>query len=170
MNQNLISAFVIEPTRSIPPGQTSSLQTMGLKCYSKLRLCMFQPKNKTESNFLVISGSSVHLLTDAVIFLVNNASITRFKFVNRRPRDNKIIWNLNLSILVPSGSFCLIQNHFLKKQNIPTFSGNQKYNKTKSNRKFIRMIYIFFSLFCLPTWLPNLCLMRMKLLLYIDNV
>ena len=55
----------------------------------------------------------------------------------------------------------------MKKQNIRPFSGHQEYNKTKSNRKFIRITSIYiFSVFLLP----NLRIMRLKLLLYIDDV
>ena len=79
-------------TEAIPSSHAAYLNIEGLNSYFKdspvcLDLAYFQPKN----NFIVISGSSLHFLNDAVNSLVKNASITHFKFVERRPRDNKIL-------------------------------------------------------------------------------
>ena len=50
--------------------------------------------------------------------------------------------------MVPSGSGCLIQNHFLKKQNIPPFSGHQEYNKTIAiENSFELLVSTFFQSF-----------------------
>ena len=54
----------------------------------------FQPKNKTENHFLGISGSSLlffKLMYLILFFFLKNASLTHFKFVETRPRDNKIL-------------------------------------------------------------------------------
>ena len=72
--------------------------------------------------------------------------------MKRWPRDNNILETQSKirRFLVPNGSFCLIQNHFMKKQikmRQNSKLGKQEYNKTINIRKCIRIIYIFFSLF-----------------------
>ena len=48
-----------------------------------------KPKIKQKNIFLVISGFSLHFPIDALNSFVRSPSITHYKFVDRRSRDNK---------------------------------------------------------------------------------
>ena len=53
---------------------------------------IFNQKIKQNKNFLGIYGSSFQFFfNDAVNSFLKNASITHFKFVDTRPKDNKIL-------------------------------------------------------------------------------
>ena len=80
---------------------------------------------------------------------MKNASITHFKFVESRPRDNKILYKnkKKLSIIVWNGSYCPIQNNILKKQNtfwetLSIFLKNNYY-LTNSIKKRVWIVYNF---------------------------
>ena len=84
-------------TYAIPLSQTATFNIKCLKWDLKdspyvWTKYIFKPKIKQKNNLLGVSlGHLSIFLIDAVNSLVKNASIAQFKFVERRPRDNKIL-------------------------------------------------------------------------------
>ena len=79
----------------IPLSHSADLNMEHLKSYFKdspvcLDLAYFQPRYKIEKWLFNYFWSSLHFLNYAVNSLVKSTSIIHFKFMERRPRDNKI--------------------------------------------------------------------------------
>ena len=79
--------------------------------------------SSTQTYILFLSWPSLHFLIDAVKSWVENVSITHFKFVERRPCDNKILYMKMDRVAIFKIILRRYKLHFGKKKNYP-FSYN----------------------------------------------
>ena len=96
-----------------------------------------QPKNKTENNFLVISGSSLHFSNLCCKFFCEKSINNTFQIYGEKTQ-RQVSFKTKLKWINFRTNWIVLENHILKKQN--TFRGKTHFPVIKNTIKQIHNI------------------------------
>ena len=115
-----------------------------------------QPKNKTENNFLVISGSSLHFSNLCCKFFCEKSINNTFQIYGEKTQ-RQVSFKTKLKWINFRTNWIVLENHILKKQN--TFRGKTHFPVIKNTIKQIHSILesmnessMIFQSFYMPTF------------------